>query len=496
MIHIGLVPLDDRPCNTILPSEIASIAKVKIHMPPKKYLGYFTTPGETQNIIKWLKDNVHKFDGLIVSIDMLAFGGLIASRLPLTSLIKAKRNLSILKYMRKKYPNLLIFASNIIMRITSTVTSDKQLEYWKLLFRYSSLLDDINIGDRHYSVDIRQLREKIPKILLIDYMKSRQCNHELNKYTLKLLKEEVIDYLLIGQEDASTKGLHIMEQKILKDIILRYKVSNRTKILCGADELNLLLMAKMVCGLYNTHPKISATFSTKNGPYLIPLYEDRIVIENLSEQIATIGDRFASTFEESDIIILINSPKTEHKDLLLEDNISFKGKYHPLIKVLKRYSSQKIIGLADIAFINGGDEKLFNKLLKMKLHHSLSAYGGWNTAANSLGSVISCSTFVFLARKNNLKTKSIQLKCLYKSFLDDIYYQSKVRKQINNELKKRKVSIWNLEDKHNETQALIKNVFPKYIPKSIKKKISKINTILPWPRTFEINLDFNLKGYK
>lgn len=495
MLNIGLVPLDDRPCNTKLPKDIADISNVHLSLPPKPALGFFTSPGNIKNISKWLYSNSNKFDALIISIDMLAYGGLINSRLPNISFDTAKKNLDILKKIKKKCPRLSIYASNVIMRITSTVTSDKQLEYWKHLFKYSTLIDNFsNNNIPKAKKELSQLKEKIPKALLMDYMKARFRNHQINKYCLELLKDKIIDYLLIGQEDAAEKGIHKNEQKILKDLIEEYNLSKKAKILCGADELNLLLLSKILCNSYNIYPKISATFSTLNGPNIIPLYEDRTILENLQEQISFIGDCLSSSFDKSDIILLINSPKSGQQDLMFEKKLEYPKSYTAILNILKKYCKQSIVGLADIAFANGGDINLFKNLNETKLYTKLNVYAGWNTSANTLGTIISNTISCFIAKKNNIKTLNKQKKLLYSRFLDDVCYQSIARPKINNLLKNNNIPIWNLGKEYKNTQKLLKKLFIKNIPTFIKKNIYEIEVKFPWPRTFEINLDFKLKN--
>lgn len=492
MFNIGLVPLDDRPCNTMLIEDIADIANAKIIMPPRSMLGYFTKPANIKKITAWLYNNANKFDGLIVSIDMLSYGGLINSRLPNISLDSAKNNLAILKKIKNKYPKLPIYTSNIIMRLTSTVTNDKQLEYWKNLFKYSTLLDSINNNIPKSKKELLELKEKLPKPLLMDYMKARFRNHEINKYSLMLLKEGIIDYLLIGQEDAAVKGLHKNEQRILNEIIIKDNLADKTKILCGADELNLLLLSKLSCNLYNIYPKFSATFSTIKGPNIISLYEDRTVIENLQAQISSIGECFSSSFEKSDIILLINSPVSKQQDLMFEKKLICQKDYFSILSILKKYHKHCIIGLADISFCNGGDLKLFKKIQKSKLYTKINSYAGWNTSANTLGTVISNTISCFIAKKLNINTINKQNMLIYKRFLDDICYQALTRPKINSFLKKKNVSVWNLGKEYNKTNKLLNTLFKKTIPSFIAKNTRNINISLPWPRTFEADLDIKL----
>src|SRR5580658_7718435 len=79
--RIILVPLDTRPAAGQFAQMIARIAGEDLRMPPYKTLGRFTTPGSPEGILAWLREqDLNHVETLIVSADMICYGGLIASR--------------------------------------------------------------------------------------------------------------------------------------------------------------------------------------------------------------------------------------------------------------------------------------------------------------------------------------------------------------------------------------------------------------------------------
>ena len=80
---LALVPLDDRPCNRQFPAQLAAIAGRSVLLPPRDLLGWFTQPGECEAVAAWLAEC--PAEGLVVSLDMLCFGGLVSSRTPAVS---------------------------------------------------------------------------------------------------------------------------------------------------------------------------------------------------------------------------------------------------------------------------------------------------------------------------------------------------------------------------------------------------------------------------
>ncbi|MBL8189936.1 MAG: DUF4127 family protein, partial [Acidobacteria bacterium] len=90
--YITLLPIDDRPAVGQFAQMIGAVADHKVSVPPKELLGRFTTPGDIARIEQWLKSQDYsKTDALIVSVDMLAYGGLVASHSQTVSFEEAKK---------------------------------------------------------------------------------------------------------------------------------------------------------------------------------------------------------------------------------------------------------------------------------------------------------------------------------------------------------------------------------------------------------------------
>ena len=139
MLRIGFIPLDDRPCTSIFPGRMARIVGAEVVQPPREALGTFLTPGDYSRLKEWLFLVAGKVDCLIVSLDMLAYGGLIASRLPTVSQDEAVRRINLLREVKRLFPQLPILAWNVIMRTSITVYDDLTARYWEEMNRYSVL---------------------------------------------------------------------------------------------------------------------------------------------------------------------------------------------------------------------------------------------------------------------------------------------------------------------------------------------------------------------
>src|SRR5579871_3749721 len=80
---VAFVPLDDRPVTLQLPRMLGAIAGVSVIVPPATNLGHYLEPGKPDAILAWLASNETADAGAFVtSLDMLVYGGLVASRVP------------------------------------------------------------------------------------------------------------------------------------------------------------------------------------------------------------------------------------------------------------------------------------------------------------------------------------------------------------------------------------------------------------------------------
>jgi hypothetical protein len=74
-----LIPLDSRPATSTLPAQMAGLLGGAVHLTPAALLGDATHGADPASLIAWL--NAQPKDGpLIVSLDALAYGGLVQSR--------------------------------------------------------------------------------------------------------------------------------------------------------------------------------------------------------------------------------------------------------------------------------------------------------------------------------------------------------------------------------------------------------------------------------
>ena len=146
-LRLALIPLDERPVNTALPVRLGRVANCEVLLPPREMLGNKKEAGAYEGLGDWLISVAPEVDGLIVSVETLAFGGLIASRITHTPLEEARGRLAVLRGIRQSYPQLPIYAFTLVTRIPAYDSDDEEPSYWatygRRIHEYSQLVDKV-----------------------------------------------------------------------------------------------------------------------------------------------------------------------------------------------------------------------------------------------------------------------------------------------------------------------------------------------------------------
>ncbi len=479
-MKIALIPIDNRPVCYDLPKAIAAIDdNLELFLPDKNMLGGLKKNADTVRILNWLEELANsaiKLDAIIVSLDTIAHGGLIPSRRSTDTLNDIKSRLNI---FREKCPqNCKIYAFSSIMRISNNNVNEEEKEYWNLygtkIFEYS-----YNFHKEGYETIT------VPEDILSDYLATRRRNFETNKLYLSWQEEGFFDTLVYSKDDCSEFGLNVLESEILNRTIKEKNLYSEKKpvlIKTGADEIPLSLFARAVRDYNKTEPKISTTFLAPEYSYastcpnvdLISNYEDISIKKCVEAQIELAGGKLSDD-KTSDIVLLVNNFEEQQGEIVM--GIKTKPFLEKLILPNKPFM------VADVRFANGADNKFVEKLFRgtKKDYENFYGYSGWNTSANTLGSLI-CAGFVrFFAKKFNEEAfKKLQLT----RFLDDWAYQANVR-QILKEKGKR--------EKEKENRPDVRILGKLMLP--YEKKLSKILDIkaevkykFPWKRFFEVEV--------
>ena len=128
---ILLVPLDSRPAAGQFAQMIAQMDAADVHMPPYEMLGRFTVPGDPDSILNWLETQDYKdISSIVISADMVCYGGLIASRSNDVAAPVALARMQRIADLKKVAPHIKIYVVSAIMRLAPTATRSNSA--WRL----------------------------------------------------------------------------------------------------------------------------------------------------------------------------------------------------------------------------------------------------------------------------------------------------------------------------------------------------------------------------
>ena len=440
-MKICIIPIDNRPVCYNLIQDIANIDEnIELFLPKRELLGDLTKNANTKGILNWLKD-LPKMDKMVLSLDTIAYGGLIPSRRSPDTFDEIKSRINDLKEILKT-KNAEIHAFSSIMRISNNNVNQEEKEYWnkygKKIFEYSFNLHKNNSA-----------KTDVPKEILEDYLQTRKRNFEINKIYLEWQKEGLFKTLIFSKDDCAEFGLNVKEAQELESL------GGFTKT--GADEIPLSLFSRAI----DKKIKVSPIFIEDTEKHLISNYEDISIERSVISQIE-LGGMEVSAEENADIILIINNFKNHQGEIVMKRETEVFSKKLNLPK--------KPYAIADVRFANGADNNFAKNVLE-NIDEKFYGYSAWNTSANTLGSLLCGMKVKFNANKYSEKAfKKLQLI----RFLDDWAYQANVRQQIK-------------EPKILDEMKPFENELKKVFNIDFKTTYS-----FPWNRLFEIEVQIEL----
>ncbi len=460
MKKILLIPIDDRPVCNQLPKQIAELEKgISLHIPDKKLLGNLTKNADIQGLLKWLGNNNAEI--VILSLDTIAYGGLIPSRRSTDTFEQIKTRIDeLIGILKKKKAKIYAFSS--IMRISNNNINEEEKEYWAdygtKIFKYSYELHKTG-----------NAQTDIPENIINDYLLTRKRNFEINKYYIELAKQGIFETLVFSKDDCSEYGLNIKEANELKELS---SGCQNVFIKTGADEIPLTLLSRAV----NKHKnlKIAPKYINPESINEISKYEDISVADSVKSQIELAG-AIVSDEKNADLILLVNNFKDEQGELVMNVKV-------PLFSGELKLPNKPYF-IADITNANGSDNNFVKALFENDNLKEFYGYSAWNTTGNTLGSAIASALTYFGAKHPDPKIfRILQIT----RFLDDWAYQANVREKIRE----------NTENLTNNKLKEEMKSFEDFLLKKFNLKNVHIEYFFPWNRFFETEIVIHHKYIK
>lgn len=490
---IVLLPLDERPCNAEFAQKLFSSDEVEIIVPG--CLGNKKIPADVNKLEDFLWSRCANADGLIISMDMLLYGGLLPSRIHTLSKDTVQERMNMIRRLKNEYPGLLIYAFQCIMRCPSYSSSDEEPDYYAL---YGEQIH--KSGDARHRCMLglcgKTAMEKafsgIPEDALKDYLHRRSFNLYFNKQTLELVRDGYIDFLVIPQDDSARYGYTAMDQQEVRNRLIDMHLQTRVLMYPGADEVSLTLMSRMLLGFYQREPKVFLKYAATEAARIIPAYEDRTLGETVKCHLLAAGCVQADTVSEADFILAIDCPAGDMKESVMQPirNAEYcvERNLTEFVMCLRRWISEgKTVTVCDNAYANGGDLEFVDMLERMKLLEHLAGYSGWNTSANSLGTSIAQGVCRILFGEGRQQKDFLMLR-----YLEDVGYCSVVRRYIMEHcIEEMGMDYFDVKEPEGEMSRKVHTLLEQFIQRQLPSlaghiKLQRVR--MPWSRMFEAEL--------
>lgn len=494
-----VIPLDERPCNYNFPYLLTKETEFEIVRPPLTLMGKKKSKGNIDGIWQWLKEEAKNASGVVIAIDTLLYSGIIPSRLHYDSKETLITRLNQIKVLKELYPNLLIYGFNLIMRNPKYSSSDEEPDYYedwgREIHRYGFINHKISLGiaSIEEESELYAINKRLPKEYLDDYLTRREINKEVNLAFLQLVKDKVIDFGIVPQDDSSPYGVTAIDQQAIKRYMYDHSIGHKVYMYPGADEVANVLLIRMINQLKGVTPSVFIRYTSYSGGMIIPLYEDRPLHETVKYQVIACGGIVVSSEGDADLVLIVNAPPSnmveaseQHKNIIEYDA------FRNLVEAVHYANYQiqtlgKKVIFADVAYANGADLALIKLLSSQDLLFKVSGYAGWNTSSNSLGTCIPQGMIHHLygTTKSHLDFLSLR-------YTEDAGYCSVVRSIIRErDLPKLGLSVFLVDGERGNISTIVKRELDAFNHSVIKDKTYAIeieDCYMPWNRTFEVGL--------
>lgn len=486
---IALIPLDARPCTRGFPVCIGRTGGLEVVVPPPDLLGDLTRPAPVDDLFRWLEGVAPDVDGAILGLDTLVYGGLIpARRSPESYDVLAARLARV-----QSLPIATLYAFGVTMRVSNSDAAEEEKAYWAeygpAIHRWSYHADRFDVtGEPEARAEAARARAGIPDAIAEDYLETRRRNHAINMLELDLARSGLFEILCLTQDDCSPFGFNQAEKRALEAQGVR-----NVLIYPGADEVASTLVGRYLNRQAGRVPVFRLRPHPPEGADLVALYEDRPLRATAAGQIRAVGGRLlddgdpgegdAGPGAEADVELLLNAPAGGQGDLCLRLNLERVDQpprdLSPLIARLRgdrpMESGFRIpVALADVAYANGADPRLWKELAGRFDPSGVAAFGAWNTAGNTLGTVVAAASAYLTGPADPAAHRAFILDRL----ADDYLYQAVLRPALQREGRPAAEAERELGER---LERLWRERFP-HLP------IRAIRASFPWRRYFEVDV--------
>lgn len=514
MLRVLYIPLDERGCNHRYPGLLAEMTgAMELVTPSKEMLGKLKRPADLEKLWEWVYKQAPGCSAAILSVDTLVYGNLVCSRLHHRSWEQCRETLDRFRVLKERCPFLKIHAFNLVTRVAAYDGDYEDPDYWSdyglSIWKHAYLTDKLQRGDATQADkhELQELAVSIPTEYLSDFLSRRKVNRQVNLASLALLKENVFTDLVVPKDDTAVYGYAAMDQQALSQKTKEWNLMHRVMVYPGADEVGCVLTARVFLEHMGFTPKVLVRYSSVLGPQIIPKYEDRPLQESIKAQVASLGGYTVGCGTESNLLLAVHSPGETMTEAGSQDEKGAKyyslHSMHEFFSFLNHYADEgKCAALADVCFCNGADKEMMSHALQAGVLDKVCAYGGWNTAMNTVGMVLAhgAITACLTGRGLSARQRALSDSFLARKIIEDWLYQGDLMySMLANPLAyyPKQTDPYHLngdeEPIRSLTQRLLDGKIHETFPNGFHGHAVELRYLwFPWSRLFDIDFDFTL----
>jgi hypothetical protein len=419
---------------------------------------------------------------------MAVYGGLVAARIPDTSLEQARQRVAMLEALLRRLECPVALGCGIT-RATITVASDADRVVYERIARYSELCDLADAGDSAAVDELREIVKLIPEVVLGRFLAARERTPEVNRAFVELGALSTVKVVVLAQEDCKPHGLHRREQRALAELRHGLGLDDKVLIHPGADEASVVLLARVILEAHGVRPRLRAEIVPAAGASRVAPYEDRPVRETVAGHLAAVGADAAET-DDVALPLLVVTPPLDDGERDANDHYGARRE-HPepwVAEVVARLrAAETPIGLADTCVDNGAYMPLLRAVRDAGLLDRLAVYSAWNTAGNTLGTAVA-----FMAVASGLGRPGADALERFRAerLMDDGAYQALVRGALQRRLEAEGACIHRVEPyQAAEAEEWLHEELPATAEREgLVQPGASWDIVLPWGRTFECDV--------
>lgn len=463
---IAVVPLDARPCTRGFPAAIGQAAGAAVRVPPEHLLGDLERAAPCEELLEWLEVQSEHVGAAVIALDTLLYGGLIPARRSTLPIEAIERRLD--RIARLGLP---LYAFSVTMRISNSDVAEEEMPYWAeygpLIYRWSFHADrHAQLGNPEDAEIARQARGAISDEVAEDFLSRRKRNQHVHRREIELARQGVFEVLCLTQDDTSPYGFNQAEKRELMGL-----APESVLIYPGADEVASCLVGRWINERDGRSPAFRLQAFPEGGAEIVAMYEDRPLRQTVAGQVRAVGGRLAAPGEPADLDLLLNAPSTGQGDLALQIGLDrVDSPRRDLAPLVERLKNGPPAALADVAYANGADLRLFEELGTLDPGW-FAGFAAWNTAGNTLGTVVAMASAYLSERADRGRLAAF----LRDRLADDYLYQAVLRQEI----RRQEEALEAVEPELGDRLAALWRQRLGHLP------IKGVRASFPWHRTFE-----------